>query len=53
MAITRAQMARQLEPGLGSSDKKKFDKAIAKTHGKVYKEKKSNKKNPLSRTFTV
>ena len=53
MAITRAQMARQLEPGLGSSDKKKLDKVIAKTHGKVYKEKKSNKKNPLSRTFTV
>ena len=53
MAITRAQMERQLEPGLGSSDNKKLDKAIAKTHGKVYKEKKSNKKNPLSRTFTV
>ena len=59
MAITRAQMARQLEPGLGSSDKKKLDKAIAKTHGKVFKEKKklqakkSNKKNPLARTFTV
>jgi len=53
MAITRAQMARQLEPGLGSSNKKKLDKAIAKTHGKVYKEKKSGRKNSLARTFTV
>jgi len=42
MAITRAQMARQLEPGLGSSDKRKF-----------YKEKKSGRKNPLAKTFTV
>ena len=30
MAITRAQMARQLEPGLGSSDKRKFDKVTGK-----------------------
>jgi hypothetical protein len=53
MAITRAQMARQLEPGLGSSDKRKFDKVIAKTHGKVYKEKKPGRKNPLAKPFTV
>ena len=53
MTITRNQITKQTEPGLGNSDKEKLDKVILKTHGKVYKEKKSNKKNPLARTFTV
>ena len=44
MTITRNQISKQTEPGLGNSDKKKLDKVILKTHGKVYKEKKSNKK---------
>ena len=39
MAITRSQMTRQLEPGLGNRDLKKFKKVIKKTHGTVYKEK--------------
>jgi hypothetical protein len=45
MAITRSQMTRQLEPGLGNKDFKRFKKVIKKTHGTVYKEKtKSNRK---------
>jgi hypothetical protein len=39
MAITRSQMTRQLEPGLGNKDFKRFKKVIKKTHGTVYKEK--------------
>lgn len=53
MAITRSQTSKQIEPGLGNSNKKKLDKVLIKTHGKIYKEKKPNRKNPLARTFTV
>jgi hypothetical protein len=45
MAITRSQMTRQLEPGLGNKDFKRFKKVVKKTHGTVYKEKtKPNRK---------
>ena len=44
MAITRASMTKQLEPGLGSSnkgwtkkEKAEFKKVLVKTHGKIYK----------------
>ena len=41
MAITRAQIPKQLEPGLGRGwgkwQRAKFKKIIEKTHGKVYK----------------
>ena len=40
MTITRGQIAKQIEPGLGSSDKAKFKKVLEKTHGKIYKPKK-------------
>lgn len=43
MAISRSQMTRQLEPGLGNKDLKKFKKVTKKTHGVVYKEKKKKK----------
>ena len=45
MAITRNQMSKQLEPGLGNKDLKRFNQVIKKTHGTPYKEKtKSNRK---------
>ena len=41
MAITRAQIPKQLEPGLGRGwgkwERAKFKKIVEKTHGKVYK----------------
>lgn len=41
MAITRGQIKKQLEPGLGrgwgKSEKSKFRKVLEKTHGKIYK----------------
>lgn len=41
MAITRGQISKQLEPGLGrgwgKATKAKFRKSLKKTHGKVYK----------------
>jgi hypothetical protein len=40
MAISRSQMTKQLEPGLGSKQLKKFKKVIKKTHGIVYKKNK-------------
>jgi len=50
MAITRASMTKQLEPGLGSSnkgwtkkEKAEFKKVLVKTHGKIYK---PNSKKP-------
>ena len=46
MAITRFQMSKQLEPGLGNKDLKRFKEVIKKTHGTIYKEKtKPNRKN--------
>ena len=39
MAISRAQISKQLEPGLGNKDLRKFKKVIKKTHGTVYKQK--------------
>jgi len=45
MVISRGQISKQLEPGLGNADLKKFKKVIKKTHGTVYKQKtKSNRK---------
>ena len=45
MVIARSQMSKQLEPGLGNEDLKKFKEVIKKTHGTVYKEKiKPNRK---------
>ena len=45
MAISRGQISKQLEPGLGNKDLKRFKQVIKKTHGTVYKEKiKSNSK---------
>jgi hypothetical protein len=43
MAITRSQMTRQLEPGLGKSWKGKYKKTIKAVHGKKAK---SNRKKP-------
>jgi|29_taG_2_1085357.scaffolds.fasta_scaffold07627_1 hypothetical protein len=47
MAITRAQISKQLEPGLGGgwtkANKAKFRKVCLKTHGKIYK---PNSKKP-------
>jgi len=44
MAISRGSMTKQLEPGLGSSNKNwtkkekaEFKKVLLKTHGKIYK----------------
>ena len=44
MAISRGSMTKQLEPGLGSSnkgwtkkEKAEFKKVLVKTHGKIYK----------------
>jgi hypothetical protein len=34
MVISRSQMARQLEPGLGSEWRGKYKKTIKRTHGK-------------------
>ena len=39
MAISRAQISKQLEPGLGNKNLRKFKKVIKKTHGTVYKQK--------------
>jgi len=39
MAISRAQISKQLEPGLGNKDLRKFKKVIKKTHGTVYQQK--------------
>jgi hypothetical protein len=39
MAITRNQMSKQLEPGLGNKDLKRFNQVIKKTHGTPYKQK--------------
>ena len=45
MVISRGQMSKQLEPGLGNKDFKRFKKVVKKTHGTVYKEKtKPNRK---------
>jgi len=39
-------MSKQLEPGLGNKDLKRFKEVIKKTHGTIYKEKtKSSSKN--------
>ena len=38
MVISRSQMSKQLEPGLGNKDLKRFKEVIKKTHGTVYKE---------------
>jgi len=47
MAISRAQISKQLEPGLGNKNLRKFKKVIKKTHGTVYQQKtKSNSKKP-------
>jgi hypothetical protein len=43
MVISRSQMPRQLEPGLGKSWKGKYKKAIKAVHGKKAK---SNRKKP-------
>ena len=43
MAITRSQMPRQLEPGLGNSWKGKYKKATKAVHEKKAK---SNRKKP-------
>ena len=43
MAITRSQMTRQLEPGLGNSWKGKYKKTTKAVHGKKAK---SNRKKP-------
>ena len=41
MAITRSQIKKQLEPGLGRGwgkfERAKFRKVLEKTHGKIYK----------------
>jgi hypothetical protein len=37
MVISRSQMARQLEPGLGSEWRGKYKKTIKRTHGKKIK----------------
>jgi hypothetical protein len=37
MVISRSQMSRQLEPGLGKSWKGKYAKTIQATHGKKTK----------------
>jgi hypothetical protein len=39
MVISRSQMTKQLEPGLGNKDLKRLKEVIKKTHGTVYKEK--------------
>jgi len=44
MAITRSSISKQLQPGLGASEKIKFKKVLEKTHGKIYKYKKLNSK---------
>lgn len=45
MVISRGQISKELEPGLGNKDLKRFKHVIKKTHGTVYKEKiKSNRK---------
>ena len=47
MVISRGQISKQLEPGLGNKDLKRFKQVIKKTHGTPYKEKtKSNRKKP-------
>ena len=38
MPITRNQISKQLEPGLGNKDLKRFKKVTKKTHGTLYKE---------------
>jgi hypothetical protein len=38
MVISRSQMTKQLEPGLGNKDLKRFKKVTKKTHGALYKE---------------
>jgi|TARA_R100000781_G_scaffold108027_1_gene72467 hypothetical protein len=49
MAITRSQIKKQLEPGLGRgwgrAEKSKFRKVLEKTHGKIYKS--SSKKSKV------
>ncbi len=46
MVISRGQTSKQLEPGLGNKDLKRFRQVIKQTHGTLYKEKiKSNSKN--------
>jgi|TARA_R110000796_G_scaffold97137_1_gene203941 hypothetical protein len=49
MVISRGQISRQLEPGLGSKDSKEYKKVIKKTHGTIYKEqiKPSSKKSKV------
>jgi hypothetical protein len=37
MVISRSQMTRQLEPGLGKSWKGKYKKAVKKAHGQKIK----------------
>ena len=44
MAITRSQMPRQLEPGLGKSWKGKYKKATKAVHGK--------KPNPIAKSLS-
>jgi hypothetical protein len=44
MVISRGQISKQLEPGLGNQNLKKFKKVIKKTHGTPYKKTKSNRK---------
>jgi len=45
MVISRGQTSKQLEPGLGNKDLKRFKQVLKKTHGTIYKEKiKSNRK---------
>ena len=39
MVISRSQISKQLEPGLGNKDLKRFKQVIKKTHGTIYKEK--------------
>jgi len=39
MVISRGQISKQLEPGLGNKQLKQFKKVIKKTHGTVYKQK--------------
>jgi len=39
MVISRGQISKQLEPGLGNKDLKRFKQVIKKTHGTIYKEK--------------
>ena len=49
MVISRSQIPKQLEPGLGSKDLKEYKKVIKKTHGTIYKEqiKPSSKKSKV------